>query len=113
MKHVSVTGACNFNPLPELEGWVERMAELAKQKMAGSIQAAVWPYRVGDIECLALDLYGENGGAMSMTFSTGAECCDYGVDDIECADLTDALVMASLLVRAVEAGVSLSVGSFK
>lgn len=113
MKHVSETGPCNFNPLPELEGWVESMANLAKQKMSGPILAAVWPYRVGDLEFLSLDLHGENGGAMSMTFSTGAECCDYGVDDVECADLTDALVMASLLVRAVEPSVSLSVGCFK
>lgn len=112
MEHVSETGPCSFNPLPELEIWVKKMAELAKQKMSGPICAAVWPYRVDELEFLSLDLNGEAGGAMSITFSTGAERCDYGVDDVECPDMTDALVMASLFVRAVGARVSLSVGCF-
>lgn len=112
MSNVSLAGPCSFNPLPEVDTWVEKMAELASQKMSGPIRAAVWPYRVGDLEFLSVDMDGEAGGWLSLTFSTGAERCDYGIDDVECPDLTEALVMASLFVRAVDAKVSLSAGCF-
>lgn len=110
MSNVSVSGPCSFNPLPEVEAWVEKMAELANQKMSGPVRAAVWPFRVGDLEFISVDMFGEAGGSMSLTFSTGAERCDYGIDDVECPDMTEALVMASLLVRAVEASVCLPAG---
>ena len=116
-KIVSDVGPSWFKALPEVELWASRMAELARSKMEGPINASVWPYRLDGTEYLSIDMVGQAGGDMSVTISTGAQCTDYGFEDLESTcfdvpDMTEALTLTSLFLRDAGAKVSLSLGSF-
>jgi hypothetical protein len=80
------------------------MARLAKQKNGEHIEALVWPYRHQKVEHLSVDLRGAQG-ATSLTFITGF-AHDFGVDDVLVPDMTEALTMAMLLLKKIDARVT-------
>lgn len=100
--------------LAEVELWAAQMAELARSKMTGNINATVWAYRLHRTEYLAIDMTGQDGGGMSITLATGADRTNYSFEDLqttcfEVPDMAEALTMASRFLHAADATISLSV----
>jgi hypothetical protein len=89
---------------PEIEAWSETLAGHAKNQTHGQIAALVWPYRQGNTEYLSVDLSSDQGG-FSLTFITGSPH-DFGIDDVEVPDMTEALAMAMLLLKKIDARVT-------
>jgi hypothetical protein len=85
----------------EIEAWSETLAGHAKKLSRGQITALVWPYRQGNTEYLSVDLSSDRGG-FSLTFITGSPH-DFGIDDVEVPDMTEALAMAMLLLKKIDA----------
>lgn len=97
-------GPCRRTISPEIEVWAEALARQVKQQVGEHVEALVWPYRYGNVEYLSVDLSG-GVGAMSLTFITGC-VHDFGVDDVLVPDMTEALAMAMLLLKKVDARVT-------
>lgn len=89
---------------PEIEAWSEALAGHAKNQTRGQVAALVWPYRQGNTECLSVDLRSDQGG-LSLTFITGSPH-DFGIDDVEVPDMTEALAMAMLVLIKINARVT-------
>ncbi|MCS3472997.1 hypothetical protein M2401_006765 [Pseudomonas sp. JUb42] len=89
---------------PEIEAWSEALAGHAKNQTRGQIGALVWSYRQGNTEYLSVDLISDQGG-FSLTFITGSPH-DFGVDDVEVPDMTEAIAMAMLLLKKINAMVT-------
>jgi hypothetical protein len=89
---------------PEIEAWSEALAGHAKNQTCGQIAALVWPYRQGNTEYLSVDLCGDQGG-FSLTFITGS-AHDFGINDVEVPDMTEALAMTMLLLKKINARVT-------
>lgn len=108
----SYIGPSSSKVLPEVETWASRMAELARSKMTGNISASVWPYRINSTEFLSVDMIGDCGRGMSITFETGTAEANYSFDDLETScfeapDMTEALTMAARFLQAAGATISL------
>jgi|GEM_PF-3821182 len=97
-------GPCKRTLSPEIEVWADTLAGHARQQAGERIDALVWPYRHGVVEHLSVDLRG-NDGALSLTFITGLTH-NFGVDDVDVPDMTEALAMAMFLLKKINARVT-------
>lgn len=112
---------CDIGPswctlLHDAERWSREMADFAKTQMKGPIIASVWAYRIDEIEMLAVDMKGSFGKDLSITFGTGnTQETQYDFDNLaenscfETPDMTEALTLTSLLLKKLNATVTMSV----
>ncbi|WP_122665109.1 hypothetical protein [Pseudomonas viridiflava] len=89
---------------PEIQKWAETLAVQVRLKTTGQAIALVWPYRQHNTEYLSVDINGATG-SVSLTFMTGV-AHDFGTDDVEVPDMTEALVMTAVLLKEIKAEVT-------
>jgi hypothetical protein len=112
---LSDVGPSWYKLLPDVERWATLMAAQARSEMRGQISASVWPYRMGvDQEYLSVDMIGSEGGDLAITFGVGGvTSTEYDFDNLagntcfNVPDMTEALCMATALLKKLSASVEL------
>lgn len=94
---------------PDAEAWSKKVEAAIKARFAGAATATLWPYRIGKHEYLACDIRDDQGNDYSITFQIGHRS-DFHFDPHSCEpsvpDMTEALHMASIVLGAVSACVT-------
>ncbi|MBX8588579.1 hypothetical protein K5D56_04225 [Pseudomonas cichorii] len=89
---------------PEINAWSDAVANKVRTSTTGNITALIWPYRYSESEHLSVDINGDTG-TWSITFITGFRH-DFGTDDVQVPDMTEALAMTAILLGKIRAEVT-------
>ena len=91
----------------EIGQWAEVVASRVASSTTGKLKALVWPYRHAGDEFLSVDINGATG-SYCLTFISG-QAHDFAVDDVEVPDMTEAFVMAMIVLTKVQAEVTFDI----
>lgn len=91
--------------MSDVDSWVMHMSIRAKIQMIGEITALTWAYEKSSQEYLAVEMVGEFGGDMSLTFLTGQPDASDRLSDIESTcfevvDMVEARKLTALFLSA-------------
>lgn len=92
---------------PEIGQWAEMVASRVASSTTGKLKALVWPYRHADGEFMSVDINGVTG-SYCLTFMSGL-AHDFAVDDVAVPDMTEAFVMAMIVLDKIQAEVTFNV----
>ena len=91
----------------EIGHWAAMVASRVASSTTGKLKALVWPYRHADGEFLSVDINGATG-SYCLTFMSGL-AHDFAVDDVAVPDMTEAFVMAVIVLDKIQAEVTFNV----
>lgn len=89
-------------PHPEVSQWAGLVVSAIRSRLAGAIEATLWPYRIGKSEYLACDIADGSGNCYPITFNVGVplKCCfDPCGCDPEVPDMAEAIYMAGVVLH--------------
>ncbi|WP_440057892.1 hypothetical protein [Pseudomonas fragariae (ex Marin et al. 2024)] len=92
----------------DVDLWVLNMSTRARSLMIGEITALTWSYKKSSAEYFAVEMIGEEGGHMSLTFLTGQPDKPDRLADVESTcfpvvDMAEAKKLAKLFLTSAGA----------
>ncbi|MFS2158573.1 hypothetical protein ACCD10_14575 [Pseudomonas sp. Pseusp122] len=109
---VDIQVLCHIGPSsraisPEIGHWAAMVASRVASSTTGKLKALVWPYRHADGEFLSVDINGATG-SHCLTFMTRL-AHDFATDDVAVPDMTEAFIMAMIVLDIIQAEVTFHV----
>lgn len=92
----------------DVDAWVMNMSIRARTRMRGEITALTWAYKKSSAEYLAVEMIGEIGGDMQLTFLTGqpdkpGRLADFDSTCFSVVDMKEARQLAALFLTSAGA----------